>query len=85
MLDKPKEKVPTVSSNQENTLLIKILSQQNSSYQGEIQWLEGKEKKKFRSLLELIMLIQETFKLNSNTGTNKKNNIRKWNGVKVKG
>ncbi|MFW5976461.1 MAG: hypothetical protein ACOCQS_00805 [Bacillota bacterium] len=76
MLDKTKKKLDFF--NQENTFIIKILYQQNFSYQGEIQWLEKKETRHFRSLLELIMLIQEAFKINSNTCINKKNNIRKW-------
>lgn len=42
-------------------ILIKIRFRQHASWQGEIQWLESKKSKTlfFRSLLELILLIQE--------------------------
>lgn len=42
-----------------NTFIVRILYRCNASWQGEIIWLEGKRQKKFRSLLELVMLIQE--------------------------
>ena len=38
---------------------LRILYRQNASIQGEIQWLNRGKKMFFRSLLELIMLLQE--------------------------
>lgn len=39
--------------------LVRIQYRQNTTWQGTIQWLDGKKSKHFRSLMELIMLIQE--------------------------
>lgn len=57
--------------------LIIIHFRQNSSYQGEIQWLNGTNKTKFfRSLLELILLLQEALDMEEElSGENK---FRSW-------
>ena len=39
------------------TFHIKILFRQNTSWQGSISWLEGKREETFRSVLELLLLI----------------------------
>ena len=41
------------------TFLVKILSQQNSTWQGSITWMEEQKTQNFRSALELIKLIDE--------------------------
>lgn len=41
------------------SFLVKIQFCQNSTWQGTIQWLDEKKSKPFRSLLELIQLINE--------------------------
>jgi hypothetical protein len=38
---------------------VRVLFRRNASWQGEIQWLEGEKTKSFRSVLELISLMQE--------------------------
>lgn len=43
--------------------LIKILMRQNSSWQGEIRWLNSDKVIHFRSMLEMVMLIQEAMDL----------------------
>ena len=59
-----KNKQPDLpSTNSKPTFLIRILFRQNKSWQGEIQWIEGHQKKRFRSALELIMLIHEVMDL----------------------
>ncbi len=40
-----------------NTFLVHVASCQNATWQGSITWLEEKESKHFRSLLEMIKLI----------------------------
>lgn len=47
------------SGNERNngTFLVKILSQQNSTWQGSITWMEEQKTQNFRSALELIKLI----------------------------
>lgn len=39
------------------TFAIRILFRQNTSWQGSIVWLEGKQEESFRSVLELLLLI----------------------------
>ena len=39
------------------TFLVKILNQQNSTWQGSITWMEEQKTEYFRSALELIKLI----------------------------
>ena len=41
------------------TFSVRIHFRQNASYQGELYWIEKKQKINFRSLLEMIMLMQE--------------------------
>jgi len=36
---------------------VKVLFRQNASWQGSIAWLEGKREESFRSVLELLLLI----------------------------
>ncbi|KUG04072.1 hypothetical protein ASZ90_018518 [hydrocarbon metagenome] len=43
------------------TFLVSVRSRQNATWQGMIQWLEGKKTKSFRSQLEMIQLIQEAW------------------------
>ncbi len=62
------------SAGSNNTLLkstgmpefqIRLRHRQNTSWQGELYWLNTGEKKSFRSLLELINLIQEAAEISS--------------------
>ena len=40
-----------------NTFVVKIVSQQNSTWQGSVTWTEEKKGQNFRSALELLKLI----------------------------
>ena len=40
------------------TFVVKIESRQNSTWQGTVRWMEGGDSQNFRSLLELIKLMQ---------------------------
>lgn len=42
-----------------STFLVRIQFRQNATWQGTIQWLEQKKTVPFRSMLEMITLIQE--------------------------
>lgn len=44
----------------DKTFIIKIKYQQNYSIQGSIQWVDSKKTVNFRSMMELIMLINES-------------------------
>lgn len=41
----------------EATFIVRILFRQNASWQGSLTWLEGKQEQCFRSVLELILLL----------------------------
>ncbi len=43
--------------NHKQTFILEVTSTENQSWQGKIDWVEGKEKKSFRSVLELLRLI----------------------------
>lgn len=42
-----------------STFLIKVYFRQNNTWQGRIEWLEGEKSLPFRSLLEMVMLMEE--------------------------
>ncbi|UWG98581.1 hypothetical protein LPY66_07260 [Dehalobacter sp. DCM] len=55
----------------EASFLIRIQYRQNASWQGTIQWLDQKKTRKFRSELELMMLINEATQTNLVSWKNK--------------
>lgn len=40
-----------------NTFVVKIMDQQNATWQGCVTWMEEQKEQKFRSALELVKLI----------------------------
>lgn len=52
------------------TFLIRILFRQNASWQGSILWAEGKKEESFRSVLELVFLMNDA--LNAQKSVEKK-------------
>jgi len=44
-------------SGTEATFVIRVLFRQNASWQGSVTWLEGQQEQSFRSVLELILLM----------------------------
>ena len=55
-------------SGQLATFAVRVLFRQNASWQGEVTWLEGKREESFRSVLELILLMDGA--LQESMGTN---------------
>jgi len=53
------------------TFVIQILNQQNATWQGTITWMDGKKTQPFRSLLELIKLIDSTLENGNEPAPNK--------------
>ena len=41
------------------TFVVHVISQENATWQGQVTWLDEKETKSFRSLLELVKLMDE--------------------------
>ena len=37
--------------------MVRIISQENSTWQGQVTWLDGEQTESFRSMLELIKLM----------------------------
>ena len=40
-----------------HTFILEISDNQNQSWQGQIEWIQGQKKEKFRSVLELLYLL----------------------------
>ena len=60
--------VSTVKNGMErdkNTFVVKILNQQNATWQGSVMWMEEQKVQKFRSALELLKLISGALEENS--------------------
>ena len=60
----------TVSANFKNgkvaTFSMRILFRQNASWQGSLTWVEGKQEEYFRSVLELIVLLENALRYTMN-------------------
>lgn len=68
-----------ISSIESSTsFLVRIKYRQNTSWQGTIQWLGGKQTRHFRSCLELVMLIEEA--LASDDAKGKRIKYHTWAG-----
>lgn len=53
-----------IPSGDKATFFMKVLFRQNSSWQGSVAWLEGKREEGFRSVLELIFLMDSALTAN---------------------
>ena len=58
------------------SFLVKIKYRQNTSWQGTIKWLDGKQTRHFRSCLEMMMLIEDA--LTSDKVENKRIEFNSW-------
>lgn len=59
-----------------NSFMVNIYFRQHHSWQGQIVWFERKTTRSFRSLLEMIMLIEEA--LDTAEGFRRDNPLRSW-------
>ena len=61
-----KQIFPNFQKNKKGTeaFFINVYYRQHSSWQGEVQWVRGKQKRYFRSVLELIHLIDSVISVN---------------------
>lgn len=55
-----------------STFIVKVMDQQNNSWQGSITWVENDETMYFRSALELLHLMDGAIKKNTNTEVKEK-------------
>lgn len=51
--------------NNTGTFIVKIMNQQNSTWQGSLTWVEEQKTEYFRSALELIKMMDEAVGTNS--------------------
>ncbi len=51
------------------TFVIHILNQENATWQGQVVWLDGKQTKPFRSMLELIKMMDGVLEERQNTAS----------------
>lgn len=51
--------------NNTGTFIVKIMNQQNSTWQGSLTWVEEQKTEYFRSVLELIKMMDEAVGTNS--------------------
>jgi len=65
---------PFIETN--SSFLVKIQYRQNTSWQGTIKWMDGKQTRHFRSCLEMIMLIAAA--LTSDKDESKKIEFHSW-------
>ncbi len=49
------------------TFILEVNSTQNQSWQGNIEWIQGREKQSFRSVMELLRLIDSVVYENDET------------------
>jgi len=63
------------SQNKDLVFYVRVQYRCNSSWQGTIQWIDGKQEKKFRSVLELGNLINNARDIRSG---DKQNIAPKW-------
>lgn len=53
---------PAVSRGQLATFSVRVLFRQNASWQGYVTWLDGKKSERFRSALELALLMDSALR-----------------------
>jgi len=71
-----------ISTKTSTSFLVRIKYRQNTSWQGTIQWMGGKQTRHFRSCLELVLLIEEA--LASDEAKGKRIEYHTWEGEEGK-
>lgn len=62
MKDFDPEDIPAEPAAGSPTFVIRVLFRQNATWQGSIQWLEGKQTRQFRSEYEMLKLMDEAMR-----------------------
>ncbi len=63
---------------EEQTFYLKVQYRNNTSWQGTLQWLDGRKSRRFRSVLELANLIYDTKQKRTDGADNDKVISNKW-------
>lgn len=61
--------------NNQGTFIVKVEYDQHDTYQGQIVWAEGNKSKRFRSMLELIRLMDDVMATGEMEGQGRKNSV----------
>lgn len=56
----PRNTAPSTAHGHLATFNLRVQFRQNASWQGSVKWLEGRQEESFRSVLELLLLIDST-------------------------
>ena len=67
---------PQLRRGAQATFEIRVIFRQHSSWQGVIHWLEESRQQSFRSVLELVLLMDSALRTLENTGTQKSPEIQ---------
>lgn len=62
-------------SKKKGTFIIKVEYNQHDTYQGEIVWAEGNKSKRFRSMLELVRLMDDVMASGEMMGEDRKDSV----------
>ncbi len=65
----------TQSQHKDLVFFVRVQYRFNSSWQGTVQWIDGKQERKFRSVLELGSLIKDA---KNNCSSDKQKAAPKW-------
>ena len=57
---------PGVQEGKLGTFVVRVIFRQNASWQGSVSWLEGRRDESFRSVLELLMLLNSALEQEKN-------------------
>lgn len=57
------------------TFIVKVEYSQHETYQGQVIWAEGNKSKRFRSMLELIRLMDDVMKSDEARGEDRKDSV----------
>jgi len=65
-----------MAQNSKETFVVQVISNQNATWQGTVQWVEKKKTVPYRSMLELIKLIDSA--VDDDPGIKEGMTFKKW-------
>lgn len=62
-------------SKKQGTFIVKVEYSQHDTYQGQIVWAEGNKSRRFRSMLELVRLMDDVMASGEMKGQDRKDSV----------
>jgi hypothetical protein len=62
-------------SKKQGTFIVKVEYSQHDTYQGQIVWAEGNKSRRFRSILELVRLMDDVMASGEMKGQDRKDSV----------